>query len=161
VSADTVDIAPPASAKVVDLGTLSPSGGGSQGTASTTTGLADVQAAVSFPVTAPDSLAGLQRQDVRLAGGSDSSSTSGSGSKTAIVVYGEGLGSIVVVERAADAGSKSPLAGLPAVSLGDKTAHELATPLGSAIQWTSNGVSLTLAGSVTSATAEAAARELG
>jgi outer membrane lipoprotein-sorting protein len=154
VSSGTVDIAPPADAKVVDLGTLSPggtaSGGGSSAEA---TGLANVQAAVDFPVTAPGSLGGRPRRDVRLVGGGDS--------KAALVVYGEGPGAIAVVERHADASSKSPFANLPTVTLDGRTAHELATPLGTVVGWTSNGVSLTLAGSVTSAAAEAAVGELG
>ncbi len=71
------------------------------------TGLAAVQAAVSFPVVAPDTLVGLPRQNVSLVGPPDS--------KAVVVVYGEGLGAIVVLERpkdAATAGSKdgsSPL----------------------------------------------------
>ena len=150
VSPGTVDVTPPADAKVVDLGSPSPNRGGS---GVETTGLADVQAAVGFPVTAPASLGTLARGEVRLVGHGDS--------RSALVVYGEGPGAIVVVERHADASSKSPLASLPAVTLDGRTAHELATPLGTVVDWTSNGVSLTLAGSVTSAAAEAAAKELG
>ncbi len=152
VAAGTVDIAPPADARVVELGTLSP-GGGVSGAG--TSGLASVQGAVDFPVAAPDSLAGLARRQVRLFAGPDQQS------KAAVVVYGDGPGAIVVVERRADATAKSPLASLPAVSLDGKTAHELATPLGTVVDWASSGVSLTLAGSITSAAAEAAARELG
>jgi outer membrane lipoprotein-sorting protein len=148
VADGTVEITPPRGAKVVDLGALAPPSG-HDGATAPVTGLAGVQAALGFPLDAPDSLAGVPRSGVRLAGG-----------KTAVVVYGEGPGAVVVVERAAGAG-KTPLASLPTVSLGGLTAHELATPLGTVLEWRSNGVSLTLAGSITAATAETAARELG
>ena len=73
VDASSVDVAPPANAKVVDLGQLSPGKAG-DATASETpaTGLAAVQAAVDFPVSAPDTLVGLPRQDVRLVGDAES-----------------------------------------------------------------------------------------
>jgi hypothetical protein len=78
------------------------------------------------------------------------------------VVYGHGLGAIVVVQRAADPNAKSNVLGsLPQVSLDGTTAHELATQLGTALTWEKGGVSFVLAGSVPTAAAEAAARELG
>ena len=48
-----------------------------------------------------------------------------------------------------------------AVSRDGTTAHELATQLGTALTWRKDGVSFVLAGSVPTAAAEAAARELG
>ena len=113
------------------------------------TGLDAVQAAADFPVVAPDSLVGLPRQDVRLVGGD-----------TAIALYGQGLGGIVLVERKADtSGSQDgALSGLPAVSLDGLTAHELATQLGTVLTWQSGGTSFVLAGSQPAAAAEAAAR---
>jgi outer membrane lipoprotein-sorting protein len=151
-----VAVAPPAGAKVVDLSSQA----AGQGTGSNTTpvtGLAAVQAAVSFPVVAPDTLVGLPRQDVRLVGSKDS--------QAALVVYGQGLGAIVVVERAKDAtgttgGSASPLSALPAVSLNGITAHELSTQLGTVLSWDAGQVSYVLAGSLPSGAAEAAARAL-
>jgi hypothetical protein len=118
------------------------------------TGLAAVQAAAGFPVTAPATLVGLPRQDVRLVGGT--------ASKTALVVYGQGLGAIVVVERKADTQQPSggPSASLPGVSLDGVTAHELATQLGTVVEWQRGGTSFVLAGSLPSAAAEAAARQL-
>ncbi len=147
VAASDVDISPPAGAKVVDLGTGPQSGGG--GSTPAVTGLAAVQAAAPFPVAAPDSLVGLPRKDVRLVGG-----------KTAIVLYGQGLGGIVLIQRQAD-GSSTPtgaMSGLPTVSLDGLTAHELATQLGTVLQWQSGGTSFVLAGSLPAAAAEAAAR---
>jgi outer membrane lipoprotein-sorting protein len=156
VAAGDVDVSPPAGAKVVDLGSLgkgSQSKSGSDGKA--VTGLDAVQAAADFPVTAPDTLVGLPRKDVRLVGGSDS--------KAALAVYGQGLGAVVVLERKADAGASSKpgvLSSLPAVSLDGVTGHELATQLGTALEWQRGGVDYVLAGSLPSAAAEAAARTL-
>jgi outer membrane lipoprotein-sorting protein len=150
-----VDVAPPAGATVVDLSTQANGQGGSNGTP--VTGLTAVQAAVSFPVVAPDTLVGLPRQDVTLVGPADS--------KSVIVVYGEGLGAIAVVERAMDAagstsGMSSSLDALPTVSLGGPTAHELSTELGTVLSWDAGSVSFVLAGSLPSGAAEAAARAL-
>src|SRR5439155_9500348 len=89
-----VQVAPPAGTKVVDLSSQT-SGTQSGDESAPVTGLANVQAAASFPVTAPDTLVGLTRRDVRLVGPADS--------RSALAVYGEGLGAIVVVERAKDA----------------------------------------------------------
>jgi outer membrane lipoprotein-sorting protein len=152
-----IAIAPPAGAKIVDLSSQSGGpGGGGGSNAPPITGLAAVQAAVSFPVVAPDTLVGLPLQDVRLVGPQDS--------QAALVVYGEGLGAIVVVERAHDAGgaqgSGSPLAALPTVSLDGVTAHELSTQLGTILGWDASQVSYVLAGSLPAGAAEAAARAL-
>ena len=157
VDASSVDVAPPANAKVVDLGQLSPGKAG-DATASETpaTGLTAVQAAVDFPVSAPDTLVGLPRQDVRLVGDAES--------QTVLVSYGQGLGGIVVAERKAPIASGESASGaldsLPTVSLDGVTAHELATQLGTIVTWQHADVSTTLAGSIPSAAAEAAAREL-
>jgi outer membrane lipoprotein-sorting protein len=157
VDSSSVDVTPPTDAKVVDLGQLSPGKGGHTDEAGTpVTGLAAVQAAVDFPVSAPDTLVGLPRRDVRLVGDTDA--------QAVVVTYGQGLGGIVVAERKARAennGSPSgPLGSLPTVSLDGITAHELATQLGTILTWQHAGVSTTLAGSIPTAAAEAAAREL-
>jgi outer membrane lipoprotein-sorting protein len=144
-----VDIAPPAGAKTVDL---VPPSGKHEGKAKPVSGLAAVQAAAGFQVVAPDTLVGLPRQDVRLVG------------KAALVVYGHGLGAIVVVERAADTAAAEPsgglLSSLPTVSLDGATGHELATQLGTVLGWQRNGVGFILAGSLPPAAAETAARDL-
>ena len=108
-----------------------------------------MQAALPFPVAAPDTLVGLPRQHVGLLG-----------KDAALVVYGQGLGAIVVVERQATSGAPSAMAGVPTVSLGGVTASELATQLGTVLQWRQDGRSTILAGSLPPAAAEAAAREL-
>ncbi|HEX6663852.1 MAG TPA: hypothetical protein VF025_09270 [Gaiellaceae bacterium] len=153
VSSSNVDVSPPAGAKTIDLS--GPSKPASGGGATHVTGLAPVQAAVDFNVVAPDTLVGLPRKDVRVVGSSDS--------KAALAVYGQGLGALVVVERkapAAGAQKQGLLSSLPAVSLDGLTGHELATQLGTIIEWERNGVSYVLGGSLPPAAAEAAARAL-
>jgi hypothetical protein len=150
VAASDVDIKPPSDAKVVEL--VAPTQDPAKG--APVTGLGAVQAAAGFPVTAPDALVGLPRQDVRLVGEADS--------KAALVVYGHGLGAIVVVERKADAaqGKSAALSSLPTISLDGISAHELATQLGTVLEWQRGGTSYVLAGSLPAAAAEAAARQL-
>ena len=150
VAASDVDIKPPNGAKVVDL--VAPTQDPTKG--APVTGLSAVQAAAGFPVTAPDALVGLPRQDVRLVGGADP--------KAALVIYGHGLGAIVVVERKTDAtqGKSATLSSLPTISLDGISAHELATQLGTVLEWQQGGTSYVLAGSLPAAAAEAAARQL-
>jgi outer membrane lipoprotein-sorting protein len=152
VSSSNVDVSPPAGAKTIDLS--APSKPASGGSATDVTGLAPVQAAVGFNVVAPETLVGLPRKDVRAVGGSDS--------KAALAVYGQGLGALIVVERKAPAAGQKQglLSSLPAVSLDGLTGHELATQLGTIIEWERNGVSYVLGGSLPPAAAEAAARAL-
>jgi len=146
VASSDVDVAPPADAKVVDVGAPSQNDTGSS--TPPVTGLAAVQAAAPFRVVAPDSLVGLPLQDVRLVGGD-----------TVLALYGQGLGGIALVERKADtSASNGALANLPTVSLDGLTAHELATQLGTVLDWQSGGTSFVLAGSLPTAAAEAAAR---
>ena len=159
VSDSDIAVPVPAGAKVIDLSSATTGGSGTTGSAAPVTGLAAVTAAAPFTVVAPDTLVGLPRQDIRLVGGTDAKSQS------VLVVYGQGLGAIVVVERAKDttaaAGTgTSPLSALPSVSLDGVTAHELSTELGSVLTWDNGGVSYILAGSVPTAAAEAAARAL-
>ena len=151
VDSSAVDISPPNGAKVVDLSSaLANHGGGGQSGTADTTGLAAVQAAVGFPVAAPATLVGLPRQHVGLLG-----------KDSALAVYGQGLGAIAVVEHNADASSSgNMITGLPTVSLNGVTAHELATQLGTVIEWQQGGTSFVLAGSLPPAAAESAAREL-
>lgn len=149
-----VQVAPPAGARIIDVSSQARPGGHEKGGKSTppVTGLDAVTKAAPFTVVAPETLVGLPRQDVRLVGG-----------KTVLVVYGQGLGAIVLVERAQDTGGAkgaSPLDQLPVVTLDGVNAHELATQLGTILTWNRNGVSYVLAGSLPSAAAEAAARSL-
>jgi outer membrane lipoprotein-sorting protein len=154
VPARDVDVAPPSDVKPLELGSLTRNSEEAAAGPVRATGLEAVQAAATFPIVAPDTLVGLPRQDVRLVGKGDS--------KAALVVYGHGLGAIVVVERGAGAGGQGgAMAGLPEVSLDGVTAQELATQLGTALTWKRGDVAYVLAGSVPPAAAEAAARALG
>jgi len=146
-----VQVSPPAGAKIVDLSSQAQGGGTNGSSTPPVTGLDAVTKAAPFTVVAPDALVGLPRQDVRLVGG-----------KNVIAVYGQGLGAIVLVERAPDTGAKqaSPLDALPQVTIDGVTGHELATQLGTVLTWDRTGVSYVLAGSLPSAAAEAAARSL-
>jgi outer membrane lipoprotein-sorting protein len=139
VSTGDVTITPPAGVKTVDLG--APSGGKPQAPATKP----------DFDVVAPDTLVGLPRKDMRAIGNGGE-----------LIVYGQGLGAIAVIEHKAqsDAQGNSVLSALPTVALDGLTGHELATQLGTAIQWTRNGVSFVLVGSLPPAAAESAARAL-
>src|SRR4029077_15579439 len=90
-----IAVSPPAGAKIVDLSSQTGSAVSGGSANAPVTGLAAVQAAAPFPVVAPDTLVGLPRRDWRLVGPADS--------RSVLVVYGQGLGAIVVVERQPDA----------------------------------------------------------
>jgi hypothetical protein len=155
VSPSDVQVSPPADAKVVDLG--APASGQSSADTKTqlVTGLQNVQQAVPFTLVAPDNLAGRARAKVALVGSGDSAG--------AVLVYGgQGLDSIVVLERSASAGSPGggALSVLPKVTIGDVTGHELTTQLGSAVAFERDGVSYVVVGSVDGATAVSAAAAL-
>jgi hypothetical protein len=154
VAIGDVAISPPAGTKTVDLGSVAKGAGRSKGAGTAASGLAAAQAAAGFPVVAPDKLVGLPRQDVRAVGRG--------GAKAVLAVYGHGLGAIVVVERKADSSKQlgGALSSLPKISLDGLTGRELATQLGTIIQWQRDGVAYVLAGSLPPAAAEAAAREL-
>ena len=150
-----IAIGVPAGAKTIDLSS-SGNGTAQTGGAAPVTGLAAVQAAAPFTVVAPDTLVGLPLQDIRLVGDA--------GHQTVLAVYGQGLGAVVVIERAQDTSTTQQGGGslnsLPTVSLDGISAHELSTQLGTVIGWDRAGVSYVLAGSVPTAAAEAAARSL-
>jgi outer membrane lipoprotein-sorting protein len=140
VSSGDVTITPPAGVKTIDLS--APSAGKPQAPATKP----------DFNVVAPDTLVGLPRKDMRAVGNGGE-----------LVVYGQGLGAIAVIEHKAQSGAQgnSILSSLPTVALDGLTGHELATQLGTAIQWTRNGISFVLVGSLPPAAAESAARALG
>ena len=123
-------------------------------------GVAAVRAHVPFALAAPSTIAGLPRESVSL--------LNWGGSPAALVTYGQGLGGIAVIEQTAPAGSQTPSSGggngpglsLPAVSINNNTAQELATSLGTVLRVKSGSVEYTLIGSVPPAAAEMAARAL-
>ena len=164
VPASDFDVSPPPDAKVVEVSTPSKDGGGDHADAAPVTGVSAVSGAVSFKLSAPDTLAGLQRHEVRLLDWNHD--------PAALVTYGRDLGGVAVLEQPAGsgdaAGSASGSAGegdhaglqLPTVSIAGAKAQELATPLGTMIRFERDGVAFTVVGSVPPATAEAVARAL-
>jgi outer membrane lipoprotein-sorting protein len=175
VPASDFAVSPPSNAKVVRIGqpTDAQTANGkakAKGAkrraeaASKVHGLAAVQAAVPFKLSAPAKLAGLPRQNVRL--------LDWGGHPAALVTYGQNLGGIVVIERQPDAkGAKhaQPSKGngrgegegrLPTLSINGATGTELATALGTVVQFDRGGVSYVVIGSVPPQAAEAAARGL-
>jgi outer membrane lipoprotein-sorting protein len=152
VDAGALAISPPAGAKVVDLGSLADAASSGPSGSTETSGLTAVRAAVPFTLAAPDTLVGLPRTSVRL--------ISNGKQPAALVTYGKSLGAIAVIERPATTSgeAKSPLAGLPSVSIGGATGHELPTALGTLLTVERGGVSYTLVGSLPPNAAEAALR---
>jgi outer membrane lipoprotein-sorting protein len=159
VSDSELSAAPPAGAKVVEV--KPPSHAAQDGSGAKqpdVTGAAAVAKQLDFTLTAPDSLAGLPRKDVRLVDFGDT--------KGALSTYGRGLGAIVVVQHKVDAGTKDqgagagPVKDLPKVNIGGATGTELATALGTVVTFERGGVSYTVAGSVPPVAAENAARGL-
>jgi outer membrane lipoprotein-sorting protein len=158
VPASVFDVKPPPDAKVTDVSPPAHRDGGS-GEAQPITGLQAVQQQASIPVTAPDTLAGLPRNEVRLV---QSDKDAG-----ALVTYGQGLGGIAVIEQPADAShGSSPASGdhgqlsLPQVSVNGVQGQELETALGTVVRFQRNGVEYTVLASAPSATVLTAARAL-
>ena len=78
------------------------------------------------------------------------------------VVRDEPLDRVVAAMAERKAGSNAgPLASVPTVKVAGHTAHELATPLATILEWQAAGVSTIVGGSVTPAAAETAAADLG
>jgi outer membrane lipoprotein-sorting protein len=155
VDAADVTITPPANAKVVDVPLPAKQSGSSTTTQTPVTGLAAVQAQVSFPIAAPASVDGLPLHEVRL--------VDWKGEKGALATYGKGLGGIAVLERPAGTSAptgSSPLSQLPTVTVAGVQGHELTTPLGTVVTFTKGTVDYVVAGSVTQIAAQTAAGEL-
>lgn len=114
-------------------------------------GVAAVAKRLPFRLSAPAALVGLPRQSVRL--------VDAGGERAALVIYGKGLGAIVVLQQQVSGGS-DPLAGLPQVSINGASGRELATALGTVLRFQRGGIAYTLLGSVPPVAAEAAARGL-
>lgn len=154
VPASVFEISPPASAKVVDL--APGTGPDEHGEPTVVRGADAVAAAVDFPLTAPESLAGLPRAEVR--------SIEVDGHSAALATYGMGLGGVAVIESASEPGDAGAATGsefsLPKIVIGDVKGEELDTALGSALWFSRDGVDYVVIGSVPPAAVEAAARGL-
>jgi outer membrane lipoprotein-sorting protein len=159
-------ISPPSGAKVVDVGTSrkpdvaghGKKAGGRKGHG--VSGRQAVARKLSFTLSAPGTLAGLKRSGVHLLPLKKGNA--------ALVTYGNGPGTIAVVEKAAGATKQqAPQRGdhhgqleLPTANINGATAKVIDTPLGSVVTFDRAGVSYTVLGSVHAAVAETAARGL-
>jgi outer membrane lipoprotein-sorting protein len=169
VAASSFNVSPPADAKVVNVDV--PSGGApgakhdsaGKGKEQAVTGLGPVSKAVPFTLSAPATLVGLPRHEVRL--------VDWKGKKAAVVTYGQNLGGMVVIEQPADPAAKPAAPSdkhgdhgggltLPKVSINGTTGEELDTALATMIRFERGGVAYTVLGSVPPAAAQAAARGL-
>jgi outer membrane lipoprotein-sorting protein len=162
VSDSDVNVSPPSGARVVDMSSRQPQGQDRSGHPQKIEGVDAVQSKLDFKLVAPDALAGLPRQNVRLVQHENNAG--------AVAVYGKGLGAIVVLQNKAGANQNQPNGGgggdrehslrLPQVNINGATGTELATALGTVVTFERNGISYTVAGSVPPQAAEQAAREL-
>ncbi|MEO8691036.1 MAG: hypothetical protein ABI611_22835 [Solirubrobacteraceae bacterium] len=166
VPATAFDVSPPADAKVVNVDVPSggPAGAKDNHAAGerAVTGVGPVSKAVPFTLSAPATLVGLPRHEVRL--------VDWKGEKAAIVTYGRGLGGMVVIEQPVDPAAKAAPSDkrghrrgglqLPKVSINGATGQELDTALATMIRFERGGVAYTVLGSVPPAAAQAAARGL-
>lgn len=162
-SPSVFNISPPGGAKVVKLmnaDTAQPRGSDRHGHSAPVTGLSAVARRVPFSLSAPAKLAGRARTSARL--------LSFSGHPAALLIYGHGLGAVVVLEQSgrhsttvhAPSGGDQPGLSLPTVSLHGVSAQQLQTAIGTVVRFTRSGVTYTVLGSVTAQVADAAARGL-
>jgi outer membrane lipoprotein-sorting protein len=152
IAAADLEASPPADASVVEI---DPPAQDAHGEPVRVRGVDAVQRRLGFELAAPDELAGLPRKAVRL--------VQVNGSPGALSVYGEGMGAILVFQH--DAPAKQAEGGgdgleLPEINIDGATGTELATPLGTIVSFSRDGVSYVVAGSVPPVAAENAARGL-
>jgi hypothetical protein len=168
ISASDLAIGIPPGAKVNKVDTTHGSGAAAGTTAGThhgafkagAQGLAAVRAALPFALDAPPSLDNLAQSSVR--------QLTVNGKPAALLTYGQQLGTVVVLEHAASAGSQAPGSGggggggvsLPTTDINGAKASVLPTAIGTLISFERNGISYTIAGSVPRGVAEAVARGL-
>jgi outer membrane lipoprotein-sorting protein len=119
-------------------------------------GVDAVQRKLGFRVSAPATLAGLPRREVRLVRLGDE--------QGALAIYGEGFGAIGVLQHKAapskNRGGDDRSLRLPEINIGGATGSELATALGTVVTFERDGVAYVVAGSVPPVAAENAARGL-
>jgi hypothetical protein len=123
-------------------------------------GVQAVAAHLPFALDAPARLAGRSRQAVRL--------VDFSGHPATLLIYGRGLGTMVVLEQSgghthpipAPASGDQPGLSLPTVSIRGATGQQLETAIGTVLRFTRHGVAYTVLGLVPASTADAAARGL-
>lgn len=163
VPAADFKLSPPKDAKVVNVDVPSSPAPGAKheraGQDEAVTGVGAVSKAVPFTLSAPATLVGLPRHEVRL--------VDWNGDKAAVITYGRDLGGMVVIEQPADPAATAQPQGdqrgglrLPKVSINGATGEELDTALATMIRFERGGVAYTVLGSVPPAAAQAAARGL-
>jgi outer membrane lipoprotein-sorting protein len=161
-NAKVVKVSQPSGANTADAKTKVNGAKSRAKAASKVHGLAAVDAAVPFKLSAPAKLAGLPRQGAQL--------LDWGGHPAALVTYGQNLGGIAVIERQPDPknakqsqapkGKADGEGRLPTLSINGATGTELATALGTVVSFDRGGVSYVVIGSVPPQAAEAAARGL-
>jgi outer membrane lipoprotein-sorting protein len=145
----TFEANPPEGTRIVEVDPVT--GTDAHGRPTRVDGVEAVQERLGFELSAPKELAGLPRTDVRL--------VDAGGKPAALSVYGEGMGSILVLQREAGPEGKSEFQ-LPEINIDGATGSELATPLGTLVTFQRDGVSYVVLGSVPPVAAENAARGL-
>lgn len=166
VPASVFDVSPPSDAKIVNV-TVPAKHSQPRDAADPSkpvTGLDAVAKAVNFKLSAPATLAGMPRSNVRL--------LDWKGEPAALVTYGQGLGGLAVVEQPAGAnkpassttdrpseGSGSGLT-LPTFSVNGVNGQVLSTALGTIVHFERDGIAYTVLGSVSQSVAETAAQGL-
>jgi outer membrane lipoprotein-sorting protein len=164
IPASTFRIAPPRTATVTDLGGRPDHEHGTHPGHGQAVSLGRMRRSLTFPLAAPDALAGRPRREAHLLGTGKEAG--------AALRYGDGLGAVWVVERLAqrndrapsasgDDGRGSPRLSLPQVSVGGAKGTVLATPLGTFVRFDRAGVTYTVVGSAPRSVVEGAARGLG
>jgi outer membrane lipoprotein-sorting protein len=145
----TFEADPPEGTRIVELDPVTED---AHGKPTRVHGVDAVQKELGFELSAPADLAGLPRQSVRL--------VDAGGEPGALSVYGEGMGAILVLQH--EAGPEREAGGfeLPQVNIDGATGTELATPLGTVVTFSRDGVAYVVLGSVPPVAAENAARGL-
>jgi outer membrane lipoprotein-sorting protein len=153
VAESDVAVQRPSDARIVEIGEAA-TGGQAGGRMGRNSPAEQVQAKLSFELSAPASLAGLPRRSIR--------TLRSDGQTGAVVTYGKGLGAVLVFQSPAGERTSSlgGVPGLQELSIDGATAYELATALGTVVEFERDGVAYTFIGSVPPAAAEAAARAL-
>lgn len=153
VSQSVFNVTPPRSAHVVDVA-APPRPAAHTPPPPATSDPSQVQPQLNFGLDAPNQLAGLNRTAVRAA----------DMGHRAVVTYGTGLGSLVVLESSATpqqapAGPPSQLPLAP-LQLNGATGQQLSTELGGVVTFQRGGVSYTVLGLLPKSVVETAARGL-
>jgi outer membrane lipoprotein-sorting protein len=169
ISGSVFNLKPPSGAHVVSVATPSSSTASDRAHAksakdhSDVTGVKAVARHLSFTLAAPPTAGGMSLSSASLTGDA--------ARHGAVLVYGQGLGAVVVTEDPASPGGQqldlssgsgdhaNGLA-LPTVSINGVSGQQLDTELGTVLRFTSAGVDYTVMGSVQPSVADAVARGL-